>query len=146
MPAMSRRTGSIKIDGCRDRIKPKMTVEEFLASRLGADARSEPSRGRRRWFHLGPLTIGGAPFMLGAMFLDGIIDHVTLICSNDRYGRTWEDFSEKKERARKAFHDRWLRTHLGPSPLATPHPWGKVQSIHDQAHGGGSSILIRYAR
>ena len=59
-----------------------------------------------------------------------------------RFGTSWADWSEERELALKAFHERWLlgnlRLHLGD------YPWGDISSCYD-AKGGSSFITVRYA-
>ena len=136
-------TGSIRIDGYRHRVKPGMTEDAFLESSLAVGAAEDRMGKRHTWYRFQPLTLGGRLFFVSVLFTDGVIDRVELCHSDDRYGKSWEDWSESKERSRKAFHDRWLRENLGPKPLSTAYPWGSVDSWYD-ARSGGSSITIRY--
>lgn len=140
---IDRNTGSIRIAGYRQRIRHKMTLDEFLASPLAAAAHADRSRRRHKRFHFRDVCLNRTMFHLSVLFTDGVISCVNLCCSDNRYGKSWEDWSEQKERARKAFHDRWLRENLGPKPLSTAYSWGRVTSCYD-ARSGGSSITIRY--
>jgi hypothetical protein len=54
---------------------------------------------------------------------------------------SWDDWSEKKERARKKSHDRWLKTLLGSPPYE--YPWGAVTSSFNP-RSASSSIVISY--
>jgi len=58
-----------------------------------------------------------------------------------RFGSSWNDWSEKLELERKAYHERWLsqelHVHLGY------YPWGSIASEFDRG-GGSSSIIISY--
>lgn len=59
-----------------------------------------------------------------------------------RFGTSWADWSEERELALKAFHERGLahdvHLHLGN------YAWGEISSSYD-AKGGSSSLTLRYA-
>ena len=59
-----------------------------------------------------------------------------------RFGTSWADWSEERELALKAFHERWLSTELRTPP--GEYPWGSISSHYD-AKGGFSSITLQYA-
>lgn len=59
------------------------------------------------------------------------------------FGTSWENWSEERELARKAFHERWLASEVGVRP--GKYAWGEISSYYDEK-GRFSSIVIRYAR
>jgi hypothetical protein len=65
---------------------------------------------------------------------------VTLCDCDPKFGTSWNDWSEQKERDCKASHDRWLAHCVGRQ---TSFAWGNVSSQSDP-RGGGSSITISY--
>jgi len=58
-----------------------------------------------------------------------------------RFGSSWDDWSEERELARKAFHEQWLTRDLRIQLGA--YAWGAISSDYD-AEAGFSSISIRY--
>jgi len=59
------------------------------------------------------------------------------------FGSSWEDWSEERELARKAFHERWLASEVGVHP--GNYAWGQIASYYDE-QGRFSTIAIRYAK
>lgn len=57
------------------------------------------------------------------------------------FGKSWSDWSEERELARKAFHERWLAGEVGVGP--GQYPWGEVTSYYDPK-GGFSAVTLRY--
>ncbi len=66
------------------------------------------------------------------------------MCHTDRrFGASWDDWSEEKELARKAWHDDWLKR---TSTITAPrkYVWGRVASSYDE-RSADSSIEVTYA-
>ncbi len=59
------------------------------------------------------------------------------------FGTSWENWSEERELARKAFHERWLASEVGLRP--GKYAWGEIASYYDET-GRFSSIAVRYAK
>jgi hypothetical protein len=57
------------------------------------------------------------------------------------FGKSWSDWSEERELARKAFHERWLTGEVGLGP--GPYPWGEISSYFDPK-GGFSAVTLSY--
>jgi hypothetical protein len=58
-----------------------------------------------------------------------------------RFGRSWADWTDERELARKSFHEHWLTQELGVPP--GDYSWGSISSHYDSI-GGFSSITVRY--
>ena len=59
------------------------------------------------------------------------------------FGTSWENWSEERELARKAFHERWLASEVGVQ--AGKYAWGDIDSYYDE-QGRFSTIAIRYTK
>jgi hypothetical protein len=153
MSAIDATTGTIALawDGGADpagamMLGPATQREAFLASPLGA--RAAPLVKNEPWcsWQVPGLRIGGLPFALGAYFHGAALSSLGFALIDKRFGSSWDDWSEEKERARDAAHKAWLVVQLGPSDAPNAlrsYPWGSVSAGYD-SKGGGSSIWIRY--
>ena len=137
---LDRTTGGLHFDDETTRIAPGLTRRAFLASPLGPRAevwvRNEPHCAYRA-----RLRAGGKPCVLVLRFYGEELRGVELALTGERWGTTWDEWSESRERDRQRAHDAFLRAHLGPPPYA--YPWGTVESTYDPK-GGASTIVIRY--
>ena len=95
--------------------------------------------------------IDGRSWLVIARFVGARPAQVTLVCDDPAFGEGWDDYSEKKERARRAVHDAWLERALGPAHRADDahackewrFAWGRVISAHDP-RGGATDVQIIY--
>ena len=58
-----------------------------------------------------------------------------------RFGSSWSEWTEERERARQTFHEQWLAAELGLR--CGSYRWGTVGSYYDP-RGGASLIAITY--
>jgi hypothetical protein len=82
------------------------------------------------------------PVHLTAYFYDQQLESVSIMASDDRFGTSWNDWSEEKELDRKLFHDQWLANTIGATNAV--YPWGQLSSEYD-AKSGFSAIDLRYS-
>ncbi|GEP44805.1 hypothetical protein BGE01nite_40960 [Brevifollis gellanilyticus] len=71
------------------------------------------------------------------------LDSLRLFHDAARFGTSWDDWSEERELARKAYHERWLAEMLR-LPVGK-YLWGEVLSVYD-VKSGSSSIIVRYVK
>ena len=133
-------TGSLHFDDEAIRIAPGLTRAAFLASPLGARAemwvQNEPHCAYRA-----QARSRGKRFVLVLRFQGENVHSVEVALTGDRWGASWDDWSEARERDRQRAHDAWLRGHLGPPPY--DYTWGTVESCYDE-RSGASMIVVRY--
>ena len=79
-------------------------------------------------------------FVLILYFHGDRLARIDFCASDPKFGTSWEDYSEEKERQRQASHDAWLWECLGERRSFW---WGTVWSGIDPK-GGGSSIVVSY--
>ncbi|HEX9101187.1 MAG TPA: hypothetical protein VF997_03230 [Polyangia bacterium] len=136
-------SGAITFD--RGTVARTLSRRGFLASPLAAGATLDVDNGEHRTYALArPLAAGGRAVAASLSFEGEALRGVSLTLADDRVGRSWDEWSENKERARHAAHTRWLRGVLGGQGPAWTLPWGVVESGYD-AKAAFSSISIRYA-
>ena len=150
MGAIDATTGALKLDDYDTAIGPHLGRAAFLAAPVGQAARdltvNEP-------WHSWKLAcrIGGEAFMLALYFHGETLDMAVLALSDGRYGTSWDDYSEDKEKARHAAHRRWIDDELKRygkslwSGSRRTFPWGAVSADYDP-RSGGASIVITYGR
>jgi hypothetical protein len=141
-------TGTLLLPGLR--LGAGLTLAEVLASNPGRSGSVE--RTAAGWAHvdLGPQLLGQHTFGVRASFDGERLDGYTLAAADPRFGSSWDDWSSKKELARRDAHDAWLMEALGVGGgkgpgLAYALPWGEAWSRYDAA-GGSASIGIRFRR
>lgn len=88
-------------------------------------------------------------FTVYLTFEMGTLRQVRLALCDAREGTSWDDWSEKRERHKKAKQDAWLRKTLG-APTRTDqqgvryeYSWGQVWSSFDR-RAGSSCIVVSY--
>jgi len=149
---IDRDTGSLVLPGAR--IERDLTRTSFLASPLGAHARSEDMHTGWMLAYLGAQDLDGLTFAVVLHFEGERLDRYSLSLTDPRYGTSWDDYTEEKQLAQRDAYDAWLVASLGqgtrePSPrgpeLRYALPWGDVWSTFD-ARGGSTSIGVRFRR
>ena len=127
-----------------------LTCSALLASELGRSATIE--RTATGWTHLdlGPQVFLDRTFLVRVSFEGERLDGYTLTDADPRFGSSFDDWSSKKELARRDAHDAWLRQELGDGGgkgpgLSHSRPWGEAWSSYDAA-GGAASIGVRFRR
>ena len=137
---IDRTTGGLHLDDEATCIAPGLARDAFLASSLGARAevwvRNEPHCAYRAQVRL-----GGKRVVLVLRFQGEDLRGVELALAGDRWGTSWDDWSEALEGEKQRAHDAWLRDHLGPPPY--DYAWGTVESCYDE-RSGASTIVVRY--
>ncbi|HEY2365512.1 MAG TPA: hypothetical protein VGH87_03960 [Polyangiaceae bacterium] len=97
------------------------------------------------------LADGDHTWMIIARFAGGRLAQITLLADDASFGTSWDDYTEEKERARRAVHDAFLVAALGPAQRADDAhfsnewtlAWGRVVSTHDP-RGGTTDVQILY--
>lgn len=131
-------TGSIDLSD--ERITSNLTRKEFLSLTMGKQAKIFVQNEPYCSFRI-EAKLGADDFILVLWFEGQTLNRVTLQLSDDRYGSSWDDWTEENELARKQAHDDWLKAH----GLSKQYPWGKILSLYD-SRGGSSTIEIVYQR
>jgi hypothetical protein len=133
-------TGEIALDGGAS-IGPGLTLKAFLASPLVGGA-PLPAPGAS-WSNFGLChpEMEGQKFGVGLGFEGEALRTVDLSMVRSTEPLSWDDWSQERERARKARHDTWLAEQLGHLPWS--FSWGEVSSDYDP-RGGSSGIRIAY--
>lgn len=136
-------TGAVQFDQPAVAITRDLTQEQFLAGPLGAIA--SPLNQNAPWarFAYKGVTSGGETWAGDLCFQGDRLYSVSLAVNRREFGSSWDDWSEQKELARKAFHDEWLTTFFGRPAEEYRFAWGTVSSTYD-AKGGGSALHVVY--
>ncbi|HEY1698053.1 MAG TPA: hypothetical protein VGG39_38095 [Polyangiaceae bacterium] len=125
-----------------------------------ADLRAMPVAAGARWddMHTGWVHVeladatGTATFAVRLLFEGERLDGYRMWMLDPRFGTSWDDWSEEKQRAQQDAHDAWLIGLLGPGTrrptpggpeLAYSLPWGEVWSAYDP-RSGSSTIGVRF--
>jgi hypothetical protein len=135
-------TGEITFALSSARLGPGLMRDDFLSSELGRAARpvviSEPHA--TYGVEVGPGELAAQPFWLELQFHKTALDAVQLVLQAPEFGHGWSEWSEERETARKAAHDRWL---IDADVAPGSYAWGTVESEFDK-RSGGSVIIVRY--
>ncbi len=123
------------------KIGSSLTREALLSSPLGEKAENWGTHDP--WFHYRIIAASsdGTPFIFVLSFCEGNLYEVSLSIDSPEFGSSWEDWSEERERNRKAQHDTWLRK-IGI--IDQIYHWGRIDSVFDE-QTGGSSIIIKFS-
>ena len=137
-------TGEIAIQNLDMGIGPSLTRATFLASPLGRNSQisveNEPYCSFNATIPAGDLM--PLPVILTLYFYHQQLESVSITASSDRYGASWNDWSEAKELERKRFHDQWLANTVGTTN--GQFSWGQLSSNYD-AKSGFSSVHLQYS-
>jgi hypothetical protein len=122
------------------RVGPSYTEAQFLASPLARRSKvaSDPEGSGYR---MERQMLFGRQFRVSLGFRRGKLATVELFQVGAESKASWDEWSKHEELERKASHDTWLLSMLGPPPYA--YPWGEIASQHDP-RGGYSCIVVRY--
>jgi len=93
----------------------------------------------------------GHTWMIIPRVVGGRLVQITLLADDASFGKGWDDYTEENEQKRRAIHDAFLVSALGPAQkIDDEHfykewtlPWGRVLSSHDP-RGGTTDIQILY--
>jgi hypothetical protein len=135
-------TGEIGFPGESETFGPWLTRDGFLGLEIGKRSFAA-SNIHNDSFALPEVVIHGHPFYRVFYFLGGRIYQVFIGSTHSRFGKTWSDWSEEKEMARKKFHESVLATIFGVERERFDFPWGSVSSYYD-VKGGHSEIAVTY--
>ena len=92
-------------------------------------------------YTVGRHDLDGVPVLVTLAFYDGHLRSVDMYLVDDSETASWADWSEKRERNRKARGDKLLRAVLGSPPYK--YPWGSISSVYDPK-SGFSNIVVTY--
>ena len=92
------------------------------------------------WYSLPDFTDGGVVVSVSLGFRDGHLAVLELFDANKKYGRTWDDWSEEKERSRAQSIGGWLARR---GFQQGKYEWGDVWFGFDPK-GGSGSAGVRY--
>ena len=114
--------------------------ESSLSTRADVEARD--MRNGYVWYRLPSAEIVGHQIAMSLCFYRGALESISIADEDLRYGASWDDWSEEKERARADATKRWFAA-LGYE--VGSYPWGEVWTGFDakSASGGGG---VRFAR
>lgn len=137
-------TGDMSIDGVDFITGPSLTRATFLASSIGQHSQISVQNGPYCSFDakIPADALMRLPAVLTLSFYHEQLESVSITASDDRFGASWDDWSEAKEHERKLFHDQWLTDTIGTT--GTHSSWGQLSSDYD-AKSGVSSICLRYS-
>ncbi len=137
-------SGTLLFD--RGAVDPALTRRRFLRSPLARRAKLDVANRSHRTYALAqPLHLDGRLVAADLSFEGEALRAVSVALVDERFGTSWDDWSEKKERARQAAHVKWLRKVLDGAGPRWTLPWGEVESSFDPK-GGGSSIAFFYGK
>lgn len=135
-------TGELVLPTTGVRLGPAWTRTLFLKSRLGAAAM--PGTINWPWsryaLEFPPGEVGPFAAVVTLQFRKEALVWLEVMDVSPEFGTSWDDWSEEKEHARRAAHDRWLEASGAP---AGQYTWARVWSNYD-SKGGLSSITICY--
>jgi hypothetical protein len=94
------------------------------------------------WYRLPAFPDADVSVVASLAFNRGVLEEISLADANSKYGASWNDWSEERERARAASIGAWLNTRGFP---AGNYSWGQVWWGYD-AKGGGGSAVVRFTR
>lgn len=135
------KTGNVFLETVNFIIRSSLTREEFLSSTLAIASRISVKNEPHCSFTTKAQKIAGHPFIITLYFNGSILTNVELYSDDNKFGTSWDDWSEEKELERKKFHETWLKNVLADAPYK--YNWGRIESFYD-AKGGSSSISIKY--
>jgi hypothetical protein len=129
--------GLLTIDGRKLAFGRTMTHSELLAR--VPSAQLVVSNGAWNTYNVGSHSVGGIPFVISLCFHGEVLHFITLthLVEGDV-----GSLDQKRELARKRFHDEWLGR-LPGAPDIVRYWWGRIDSVVD-VRGGESVIAIHY--
>jgi hypothetical protein len=114
---------------------------------IGPDTREDSFGAKTRR----GLADGDHTWMIIVRFAGGKLAQITFLADDAAFGSGWDDYTEKKELARRAVHDAFLVRSLGAAHRSDDEhfikewklPWGGVLSTHDP-RGGSTDVQILF--
>jgi hypothetical protein len=131
---IERLTGSISFKG--GTVERTLNLERFLESPIGRSAKEDFVNEEWRHYHIEPQDGVVGTVLFQGQRLERIF--LTMRMPSDQS----EEWTAALELERKAKHDAWLQSTLGPPPYI--FPWGTIASEFD-AKGCASDIIVTYA-
>lgn len=94
------------------------------------------------WYTLPTIAIHGESVGFSLCFFSSKIESISIFVTNvQKYGASWNDFSESKEKLRAKDTEKWLS---GIGYRVGKYSWGEVWAGYDSKSGFGHAV-IRYA-
>lgn len=121
---------------CGVRICRSLRVTELDGA--GVENHDELGNGGVR-IRLTPVVVDGARLAMSMVFLDGVLKSLELcLLDAERYGASWEDWREEKERKRARDTAQWLK---GIGYPAGRYHWGEIRAGYDEKAASGGAIV-----
>jgi len=138
-------TGEVRIPGLGVPLGPALSRDGFLTLSPGPEVRTLVANEPYHSFAVSVAAepLGDSAFGVVVQFYGPKLTSISLTAADPRFGTSWADWSEAKEKDRLRFHDEWLARTCGLKP--GNYMWGSLHSGID-LKGGSSSIVIRYGR
>jgi hypothetical protein len=135
-------TGELLLSSSGARIGPRLTRAEFFAAPWAAAATQDVVNEPWARYNLlvGAGEVGPFPAAITFQFHGDALFFIEIVDASPEFGLSWESWSEEKEGARRAAHDRWLAS-SGTKP--GKFPWGELASVHDDRQSL-STIFLDY--
>lgn len=141
-------TGAITVDDTT--IGPTTTLAAVRRSPLG-EALEKRAAAAPPWetWSAGVRAVGGRRVSVSLTFAKGRLVRVEVSLREDGESASWDEWSERRERRRKAKHDAWLAKTLGAPArkdevgVHYDYAWGRVLSTFDP-RSGSSGIVVSY--
>ena len=94
------------------------------------------------WYAFPPIEINGGQVVFNLCFFQSKIQSLNISISNqEKYGDSWNDFSEAKEKLRAKDTEKWL-SNIGHK--VGKYSWGEIWAGYDSKGGFGHGV-VRYA-
>lgn len=136
-------TGVITLPEMGASLAPTLSRSQFLQSPEFFEARVFVRDEPRCSYRLPAIPQKYTELVIIVQFHDEQLVSLDLCHGAHCFGTSWADWSEERELARKAFHERWLASEVGVNP--GNYEWGEIASYYDEK-GRFSSIAIRYGK
>ncbi len=138
---INKNTGGVTFDELGVCVESSLTRSKFLAAPVFLNAEVVVKNEPFCSFSIPRVPQADTELCVTFQFQGERLAHMVLCHSASRFGTSWDNWSEQRELARKAFHDNWLVHKVQVVPGS--YLWGSVCSAFDQKTGG-ASILITY--
>jgi hypothetical protein len=126
------------------RLGASTTRAQFLASAIGRDAKVFVQNEPHCSYRAEAVMAGGERFLVMPFFHGETMEAIWLCVIDGGFSGCQDTIqpSEKTERSRKEWHDRWLNSVLGAA-APSRFSWGQAASVFDP-RSMSSQIVIRY--
>ncbi len=131
-------SGAIVVDG--ETLGPRTSRQAFLKTKLVHGAELSIENGEHRTYRLAPWKKRGVDLQ----FVGDQLKVIEIALIDNRFGHSWDDWSEANEKARMRAHTERLRGSLDGKRGRWELAWGVVQSLYDP-RAAGSLIRIAYS-